>query len=135
MRVLIGGSRYITNPKALEAALQSAAAEIPDFKVAEVVSGKAAGADKLGEDWAAANGVPVKSFSADWNDLQAPGAVVRYDRAGRPYNAKAGPDRNRRMAAYADVGVFLWDGASRGTADAIRQMKALGKPVVVHLVY
>ena len=38
-----------------------------DFKALEIVSGGATGADRLGEQWALANDVPVRIFVADWN--------------------------------------------------------------------
>lgn len=73
------------------------------------MSGEARGADRLGERYAA------ERHPADWG------------RHGRG----AGYVRNRRLIEAADVAVFFWDGASRGTADAIGRAKARGIPVEI----
>jgi len=73
----------------------------------EIVSGTAAGADRLGERYAAEHGLPVKQFPADWDGL----------------GKKAGHVRNAQMAAYSTHCVLFWDGRSRGTAG----MAALAK--------
>ena len=49
---------------------------------------------------------PCKVFPAQWER----------------YGKRAGPIRNAAMAKYADYGVALWDGESRGTAHMIRLM-------------
>jgi hypothetical protein len=67
------------------------------LKLTEVVSGKARGADRCGEIWAARNNVPIKPFPADWDNL----------------GKRAGFIRNQEMAAYADA-VALFPGG-RGT--------------------
>ena len=51
--------------------------------------------------------------------------MPRWNRYGR----KAGILRNRKMAKYADALIAVWDGLSRGTANMIAEMEALGKPV------
>lgn len=89
----------------------------------EIVSGAAAGVDKLGELFAKRNGLTVKSMPADWDNIDVPGAVIRY-RNGKPYNAKAGHDRNEDMARYADGLCAVWDGVSTGTNDMIKRANA-----------
>lgn len=111
MRVVIAGSRSITD----YAALQHAIAQT-DFSIGEVVSGCARGVDSLGEQWADLNGIPVKQFPADWG---------RFGRA-------AGHYRNSDMADYADAAIILWDGESRGTLDMIDKMRRLRKPYEVY---
>jgi hypothetical protein len=107
IKVIIAGSRFVTDfEKVLGAVIHSG------FNIDEVVSGGASGADKLGEDWAAVNLVPVKRFPADW---------LYYGKA-------AGPRRNRQMANYADALIAIWDGKSRGTFNMIETMKRRGKP-------
>lgn len=92
--------------------------------VTEVVSGCATGADAEGEAWAEAHGIRVVREPAEWDNLSAPGAVIRERRDGRPYNVKAGFDRNERMAQYADACVLFPGG--RGTADMAARAKAHG---------
>jgi len=112
MKVIIAGSRGITDVR-----LVARAIEASGFEVTEVVSGGAAGVDRLGERWAARRGIPVRRFLPDWSQGKA-----------------AGPLRNRRMAAYADALVALWDGASRGTASMIREARTRGIKMHVDVV-
>jgi len=108
MKVIIAGSRHITNP---------AIPPLSEWKwpVTEVVCGEARGVDAAGRAWAERHGIPVKSFPADWN---------RHGRA-------AGPVRNEQMANYADALVAFWDGESRGTHHMIETMRLRGKKVHV----
>lgn len=115
MKVIIAGSRGVTNPAAVKKAIADSG-----FTITEVVSGGARGVDRLGEDWALANNIPVKQFIPEW------------DERGR----KAGIIRNLSMAEYADALVAIWDGSSPGTRHMIDSMERLaGKPVHVHLTY
>lgn len=111
MKVIIAGSRSITDYTALQSAIFQS-----DFSISEVVSGCARGPDSLGELWASENNVPVKKFPADWG---------RFGRA-------AGHYRNSEMASYADALIVLWDGQSRGTLDMIDRMRRAGKPFEVY---
>lgn len=82
------------------------------FKITEVVSGGASGADAFGERWAEENGIKVEPFPADWSF----------------HGRKAGPLRNTKMAAYADA-VVLFPGGT-GTADMRRQAKAFNLRII-----
>jgi len=113
MRVIIAGSRTISDPHELQKAIANS-----KFLITEVISGDARGVDKMGEAWARANKIPVCVMPADWE---------RYGRA-------AGFRRNRQMAHAGDALIALWDGSSRGTADMIRQMEKLKKPIHLHRV-
>jgi hypothetical protein len=68
----------------------------------EIVSGKAKGADTLGEQYAKANGFSIKEFPADWN-----------------LGKSAGYLRNKEMAEYAHACICFWDGKSKGTKHMI----------------
>jgi hypothetical protein len=80
-----------------------------------VVSGAARGVDAVAEDAARARGLAVVSLPASWSSL------------GR----RAGMMRNAEVIARADVLVAFWDGASAGTADAIRRARKEGIAVFV----
>lgn len=80
--------------------------------ITEVVSGKCNGADAGGEVWARRKGIPVKPFPADWNR----------------YGLAAGPERNARMAEYAEACV-LFPG-NDGTEDM--EEKALAKNLKIY---
>lgn len=81
----------------------------------EIVSGKAKGADSLGELYAKENNYPIHEFPADWN---------MHGKAG-------GPIRNEEMGKYADALIAFWDGKSKGTKHMIEFMRSLGKPVKI----
>ncbi len=131
MRVVIFGGRTITDRAILDLAMERAAEKgiVPTV----VISGQAPGADALGEAWARDHQIPVEPHPADWDDIEAPGAVIRF-RRGRPYNAKAGHDRNKTMGERAEAGVCCWDGQSPGTRDMIQIMRNSCKPVHVELL-
>lgn len=110
MRTIIAGSRDITDPAVLDAAMQ-ACGWIPSV----VISGAARGVDQMGETWAAARGIPVDRFPADW---------ARHGKA-------AGPVRNAAMQAAAEALVAVPGPDSRGTWDMVRRMERAGKRVFV----
>ncbi len=131
MRVIIAGSRGLTDQHLVEAAVEAARRQ--GIEITVVLSGKAPVADTLGERCAQEHAIHVEPYPAKWNDVAAPGSVVRSGRHG-PYNVLAGFERNQEMAEKADALIALWDGKSRGTRDVIERMRRLGKPVYVHLV-
>jgi hypothetical protein len=110
MKIIIAGSRTINNIAEVYRAFLNS-----HFDPDEIVSGGAKGVDKLGERIAKDNSIPCRVFSADWGK----------------YGKKAGYLRNKDMAEYADALVAVWDGESKGTANMIKLMKDMGKPVYV----
>jgi len=129
MKVIIAGSRGISNSAALLVAIDGSG-----FEITEVVSGGAQGVDAMGEGWALRR-CPVTIFKAAWSWLEAPGAIIKTRPDGISYNVKAGIDRNSRMTEYADALIAVWDGHSRGTKNMIEVMKTMGKPVYIHRTY
>jgi hypothetical protein len=109
MKVVIFGSRSVEDFAVIEKAMHvSGLARLAkNGLLAEIVSGGARGVDKLGEQYARSRCIPYKIFPADWER----------------YGKNAGYIRNTEMAKYADSGLALWDGQSRGTAHMIRQME------------
>ena len=84
----------------------------------EIVSGTAIGIDRMGEEWAIKNDVPVHRMPADWDHL----------------GKRAGYVRNARMAEYADALLAIWDGESNGTRMMIAEMRRLQKPTRIELI-
>ena len=82
----------------------------------EVISGTARGADYYGELCADRAGIPVTHFPAKWDDLDAPGALIKEHSDGTLYNANAGHDRNEEMAVYAAGEYILLFMGGPGTA-------------------
>ena len=102
MKVIIAGGRDFYDEALLKQAIKDS-----DFDITQVVSGGAAGADSLGEEWAHANNKLLKIFPAEWD----------------VHGNAAGPIRNGLMAKYADALIAMWDGESRGTKDMISKAK------------
>lgn len=110
MKVIIAGSRSVSNPDLIAIAMI-----LSQFHVVEVVCGMAKGVDLLGKAWAEKKGIPVVEFPADWEK----------------FGKRAGIVRNQRMAEYADALVAIWDGESRGTAHMIKSAQWEGLKVYV----
>lgn len=84
----------------------------------EVVSGRARGADRIGESFATLRGYPIAKFPvsrAQW----------------KLYPKTAGHMRNQQMAEYCDAGLLLWDGKSGGTMDMHKRLSKYQKPHVI----
>ena len=81
------------------------------FPNIEIVSGKARGADYLGERYAENYLLDVKEFPADWSIGKSAGYI-----------------RNKQMQEYADALIAFWDGISKGTFNMIELMKEAEKP-------
>jgi len=95
-----------------------------------IVCGKALGADTCGEEWYKLHkheGVKISYHIPDWDNIEVEGAVVKYNRFGKPYNAVAGHWRNSEMENLATHLIAFWSG-SRGTKDMITKIKKSGKP-------
>lgn len=105
MKVIIAGSRTITDYQAVREAIESSG-----FRIREVVSGHAKGVDTLGEFWAYSQHIPLMQFPAEWEK----------------YGNMAGPIRNREMAEYADALILVWDGKSHGSANMLKTAKEHG---------
>lgn len=117
MKVIIAGSRYITDYNILLKAIEEAMYENPNLNITEVVCGEARGVDTLGKNYALKNKIKVKSFFADWNK----------------YGKSAGYRRNQEMAKYGDFLIAIWDGNSKGTKHMIDIMKIENKPIFCHM--
>ncbi len=102
MKVAIVGSRNL-NISNLEEYLPE--------QVTEIVSGGAKGVDACAQNYAIANGIPLKEFFP---------AYSQYGRA-------APLRRNMQIVEYADVVLVFWDGKSRGTKFTIDYCAKLGK--------
>ena len=105
MKVIIAGSRDISRFRLISDAVKESG-----FKITEVISGAAREVDKTGEEWAAINKIPVRSFPAQWEI----------------HGKAAGHIRNKDMALEADALILVWDGKSRGSASMLKIAKKLG---------
>ena len=110
MKLIIAGSRHFTN---LSNEYIGKLIKSFDLIPSSVVCGCARGVDMAGEYWAGLNEIPIVHFHPEW------------DR----YGSKAGPIRNRKMAAFADALLLIWDGESSGSRNMKQEMLLLGKSV------
>lgn len=113
MRVIIAGSRSITDMAQLQQAIFDSG-----YDITEVVCGKARGVDSLGDVWAQGHHIPVKYFPANWEK----------------FGKSAGYRRNEEMAHYADAAIVVWDGSSKGSGHMVDIMKRVNKPCFQRVV-
>lgn len=79
-----------------------------------LISGHAAGADTLAEEWALARGIHVKAWAADWNS----------------HGRAAGPIRNERMLRESNATHGIAFPGGNGTADMVGRLREAGLPVM-----
>ena len=117
MKVIVAGGRDFKNYKLLKCTLDNFQQEYGN--ITEVISGTAIGVDKLGEQYANENNIPIKQFVPDWQGL----------------GKKAGHVRNRQMGDYAKehngMLVAFWDKQSKGTKGMIDYATKVGLKSVV----
>ena len=102
-RIIIAGGRDFNDYNLLKEKVNNLISEKRKTHQIYIVSGKARGADSLGEKYANENGLNIMEFPADW------------DKHGK----SAGYKRNLEMAENADALIAFWDGESRGTKHMI----------------
>lgn len=102
MKVIIAGSRFITDYNLVVLAVKESG-----FDITEVVCGAANGVDSLGERYAKENGIKLSYFYADWKGL----------------GKLAGIKRNEQMGNYGEALIAVWDGKSPGTKHMINFAK------------
>ena len=102
MRVIIAGSRFITDYDLVVKAVKES-----EFEITEVVCGAANGVDSLGERYAKENCIKLSYFYADWRGL----------------GKRAGYARNEQMSKYGEALIAVWDGESKGTKHMITLAK------------
>ena len=107
MKVIIAGGRFYNDYKRLKKVCDSILSTQTEVII---VSGKARGADKLGEKYAKEKGYHIEPFPANWDK----------------FGNSAGYIRNAEMAKYADALIAFWDGESRGTKSMIDLAKKGG---------
>lgn len=114
MKVIIAGSRDISDYEIVRQAIIASGLWKEYKHDLEIVSGGARGVDRLGEEFARKNGLKVHQFIPDWDGL----------------GKSAGHVRNREMGDFAKAHggalIALWDGSSPGTKGMIDYAKKIG---------
>jgi len=122
--VLIFGGRDFKDYDLLKEKCDAILASISDEIT--VISGKASGADKLGEDYADEKKYSKRYFPAKWDDLNAIPCRIKHNKYGKPYNVLAGFNSDSAMVKEADIAIGFWNGKSTGTKDSINLCKKKG---------
>jgi len=115
IKLIIAGGRDFHDKVLLKASIDNLLELGNDQDVYSIVSGMAAGADRLGVEFARKYGVTLYEFPADWDK----------------YGKAAGYRRNADMAVFSDQLLAFWDGKSRGTKHMIETIQKMAKPVTV----
>jgi hypothetical protein len=121
LRIIVAGGRDFDNYEFLRDALDQYLERYWDQKDITIISGRAIGADRLGEMYADKRDIRVECFEPDW----------------MTYGKYAGPIRNKCMAEYAaeegyhGVLFAFWDGESRGTKNMIETAEKYNLEVYV----
>lgn len=131
MKVIVAGSRSITDYQLVSQIISNTINKY-NIQVTEIVSGCAGGVDSLGEQWALENGIKVEPMPAEWDDLTVPNALIKTNKWGKEYNARAGYQRNEAMAVYGDILISIWDGKSKGSKDMIECATKHGLLILVY---
>ena len=115
--IVICGNRSFNNYDYLKECMDEIVKDIDDD--IEIVSGRADGADTLGEKYAMEKGYGLVFYPARWEK----------------YGKKAGPIRNKQMVDYAKdhngMVVAFWDGKGSGTRSTINFAKRSNVPLKV----
>jgi hypothetical protein len=96
-----------------------------------IVHGGATGIDRSFAEACGELGVEQEAHPANWEEMDHPEAVIRYDKRNRPYNANAGPIRNAKMVAEGAGMCLAFHraiSACKGTKDCARRAIAAGIP-------
>ena len=106
--LLIAGGRNFEDREIFESVVSET---IGNAEEVTIVQGGAPGADKLAREYAISHGLECAEFPADW----------------QKYGKAAGPKRNDQMTAFVaskgGIGLFFWDGQSRGTRHCIKSAR------------
>lgn len=118
MKIAIIGSRekYLAAPWIVKQQVREYVEDLPRDTI--IVSGGARGVDSYAEQAARGCGLPLTLFLADW----------------ATHGKAAGFIRNKLVVDEADRVVAFWDGESRGTANALKQARVLGKQIEIFTV-
>lgn len=133
MRIIVTGDRNWYCPDLAEEVLgRLILRHGPSFVI---VHGGATGVDRSFAEACSELDIAQEAHPARWDDLDAPGAVIRHTQRGRPYNANAGPARNAHMVSLgADLCLAFHRSLhdSKGTMDCVR--RAIGAAIPTWLV-
>lgn len=133
MRLIVAGGRDFKNLEYGFKCIDHMTRNTPKENIT-IICGKASGGDTCGEKWYKLHkheGVKIEYFIPEWDDISKPDAVIKLNKFGKEYNARAGMDRNHEMGNTGTHLIAFWNNVSKGTKDMIDYMTKLDKPVKV----
>lgn len=118
INIVVAGSRDFKNYAFLCKVMDAIVEKLKEkgYKQITVVSGRARGADTLGEKYARLHGLSIIEMPAEWSK----------------YGKRAGYMRNEEMAKVGDIVVAFWNGSSLGTKHMINLGHQYKKIVLVY---
>jgi hypothetical protein len=127
-RIVVTGGRNFSDRAKVYRVMDAA---VERLGLSTLIEGEAGGLDTLAKEWAIDRGVPFEPYPAKWDEVDVPGAVIRY-RNGKPYNAAAGGLRNQQMIDDGKPDKAIAFPGGTGTADMTKRLKAAGiQPYVI----
>ena len=133
-RIMIAGSRTFNDSQLVCKTLEEELSKrniIKDKYNIIIISGKAKGADELGELYARDNNLVVEEYPAKWDDLKVTPCKVKCNEWGKLYNCLACINRNIDMINVSDLVIIFWDSKSKGSLDDINKCKKWNKDYVL----
>lgn len=131
MKILVCGGRDYNDYAKVESALDALMHLTGTDGDVIVVHGGATGADTLAGKWASSKGFLQKVYTPEWDDISSPGALVKYNKYGKPYNALAGPVRNQRMLdENPDISYVVAFPGGKGTSDMVKRAEKKGINII-----
>ena len=109
--VAIVGSRTFNNYSFLKRKIEETTR---DIIIEQIISGGAKGADKLAEQFAKENNIPIKILKPDWKK-----------------GKWAGFERNTNIINQSDIVFAFYNGTSKGTLDSIKKAEKLNKKLYI----
>ena len=109
-RIIVSGTRTFDDYEFLCYHCDYFLSEMRKKRRIVIVSGRANGADQMGERYARERGYSLRTYPANWER----------------YGNRAGPIRNELMAQNADALIAYWDGRSPGTKNMIDMARDYG---------
>lgn len=127
MKIAIVGSRQFNDFELMKSKM-----EAYQSKATQIISGGANGADELAAQWCQhfLHKNPI-IFRPNWTNISHKNALIKYNKKGERYDARAGIRRNQLIVEQADFVVAFWDGQSKGTRHVIYYARQTGTPIEV----
>ena len=118
MKIIIAGSRYITDYSVIESGMKKISKKYLKDVLPHgltILSGCARGVDTLAIQWAETHNADVHKYPANWSH----------------FGKSAGYRRNDQMAKHGDLLVAFWDKKSKGTKHMIECAQHKNIPVEI----